>query len=80
MINGLQAIVSRQMNLALAPAVLTIATIHGGVRGNIIPDSVVMTGTLRMFDEAMQQDIHMRIRRTVTDIASAWGATATRFT
>ena len=76
-INGLQAIVSRQMNLALAPAVLTIATIHGGVRGNIIPDSVVMTGTLRMFDEAMQKDIHMRIRRTVTDIASAWGTTAT---
>jgi amidohydrolase len=76
-ITGLQAIVSRQMNLALAPAVLTIATIHGGVRNNIIPDSVVMTGTLRMFDPAMQQDIQARIRRTVTDLAAAWGATAT---
>jgi amidohydrolase len=76
-ITGLQAIVSRQMNLAMAPAVLTIATIHGGVRNNIIPDSVVMTGTIRMFDQAMQQDIQARIRRTVTDLASAWGATAT---
>jgi len=76
-ITGLQAIVSRQMNLAVAPAVLTIATIHGGVRNNIIPDSVVMTGTIRMFDPAMQQDIQARIRRTVTDLASAWGATAT---
>lgn len=76
-ITGLQAIISRQMNLAVAPAVLTIATIHGGVRNNIIPDSVVMTGTIRMFDPAMQQDIQARIRRTVTDLASAWGATAT---
>ena len=75
-INALQPIVSRQMNLALAPAVLTIATIHGGVRNNIIPDSVVMTGTLRMFDPDMQKDIHARIRRTATDVAAAWGATA----
>ena len=76
-ITGLQAIVSRQMNLALAPAVLTIATIHGGVRNNIIPDSVVMTGTIRMFDAAMQQDMHARIRRTITELTAAWGATAT---
>jgi amidohydrolase len=75
-INALQAIVSRQMNLALAPAVLTIATIHGGVRNNIIPDSVVMTGTLRMFDPGMLDDIRARIKRTVTDVAAAWGATA----
>ncbi len=76
-ITGLQAIVSRQMNLALGPAVLTIATIHGGVRNNIIPDSVVMTGTIRMFDAAMQQDMHARIRRTITELTAAWGATAT---
>ena len=76
-INAMQAVVSRQMNLALAPAVLTIATIHGGVRLNIIPDSVVMTGTLRMFDPGMQKDIHARITRTAEAVASAWGATAT---
>jgi amidohydrolase len=75
-INALQPIVSRQMNLAQAPAVLTIATIHGGVRNNIIPDSVVMTGTLRMFDPDMQRDIHARIKRTAQDVAAAWGATA----
>ena len=75
-INALQAIVSRQTNLALAPAIITIGSIHGGVRRNIIPDSVVLSGTIRMFDAAMQKDIHERIRRTVTDVAAAWGATA----
>lgn len=75
-INALQAIVSRQTNLAQAPAVITIGSMHGGVRRNIIPDSVVLSGTIRMFDAAMQTEIHERIRRTVTDVAAAWGATA----
>ncbi len=76
-VNALQAIVSRQTNLAQAPAIITIGSVHGGVRRNIIPDSVVMQGTIRMFDTAMQNDIHDRIRRTVTKVAEAWGATAT---
>ncbi len=75
-LNALQAIVSRQMNLAVGPAVLTIGSIHGGVRRNIIPDSVVLSGTIRMFDDAMQKDIHARITRTAKDVAAAWGATA----
>lgn len=75
-VNALQAIVARQTNLALAPAVVTIGSIQGGVRRNIIPDSVVMSGTIRMFDAAMQKDIHARIIRTVKDIAASWGATA----
>jgi len=76
-VNALQAIVSRQTNLALAPAIVTIGSIHGGVRRNIIPDSVVLSGTIRMFDSAMQKDIHARITRTISDVAAAWGATAT---
>jgi amidohydrolase len=75
-INALQAIVSRQTNLAQAPAVITIGSIHGGVRRNIIPDSVVLSGTIRMFDSAMQSEIHERIKRTVTSVAAAWGGTA----
>ena len=75
-LNAMQAIVSRQMNLALAPAVLTIGSIQGGVRRNIIPDSVVMSGTIRMFDAQMQKDMHARITRTVKAVAAAWGATA----
>jgi amidohydrolase len=75
-INALQAIVSRQTNLAQAPAVITIGSMHGGVRRNIIPDSVVLSGTIRMFDAAMQREIHERIKRTVTSVAAAWGGSA----
>jgi amidohydrolase len=73
---GLQTIVSRQTNISLLPAVLTVGQIQGGNRSNIIPDSVVMVGTLRTFDATMRADITRRIERTARDIASASGATA----
>jgi amidohydrolase len=74
---ALQTITARQTDITAAPAVVTVATIHGGVRGNIIPDSVVMTGTIRTFDEAMRKDVNARIRRTAEMIAQGSGATAT---
>lgn len=73
---GLQTIASRQVNVAYLPSVLTVGQIAGGNRSNIIPDSVVMVGTLRTFDDAMRKDIAMRIERTATDIARSAGATA----
>jgi amidohydrolase len=73
---GLQTIVSRQIALTTAPAVVTLGTIQGGNRSNIIPDEVTMTGTIRTFDPGMQKQIHERIRRTVAGIAEAAGATA----
>ena len=74
---ALQTIPSRQINITTAPAVVTIGSIQGGNRGNIIPDSVVMQGTVRTFDEAMRADIKSRIERTATSIAASAGATAT---
>ncbi|HET7275947.1 MAG TPA: M20/M25/M40 family metallo-hydrolase, partial [Longimicrobiaceae bacterium] len=76
-INGLQTIVSRQMDLTNAAAVVTIGTIDGGVRHNIIPDSVVMTGTIRALDPKMRKQLHASIRRTAELIAQSAGATAT---
>ena len=76
-IQGLQMIPSRQLDITTAPAVVTIGSIHGGVRGNIIPDKVEMTGTIRTFDRAMRTDLLQRIETTATEIASAWGAKAT---
>lgn len=73
---GLQTIASRQVNVAYLPSVLTVGQITGGNRSNIIPDSVVMVGTLRTFDDDMRADIAMRIRRTAEDIARSAGATA----
>ena len=58
---GLQTVVSRQVDLTREPAVVTIGSIKGGVRGNIIPDSVQMEGTIRTFDEGMRDDIHERV-------------------
>ena len=73
---GLQTITSRQIDLTAAPAVVTVGVINGGVRLNIIPDSVVMLGTIRTFDNAMRSDIHQRVRRTAESIAQSAGATA----
>jgi len=75
-INALQTIPSRQMDLTAAPSIVTVGMIQGGVRGNIIPDSVVMVGTVRTLDTLHQKDIHARIKRTVEKIAESAGATA----
>ena len=73
---GLQTIVSRQVDVTLEPAVVSIGAIRGGVRDNIIPDAVEMLGTVRTFNEEMRKDIHSRIRNTVELIAQSAGATA----
>jgi amidohydrolase len=73
---GLQTVVSRQTDLTASPAIVTVATINGGVRNNIIPDSVVMTGTIRTFDETQRQQLPVLVRRTAESIAAAAGATA----
>ena len=74
---GLQTIASRQIDVTAAPAIITVGVINGGVRYNIIPDSVVMVGTIRTFDAAMRRDIHDRVRRTAESIAQSGGASAT---
>ena len=76
-IEGLQTIVSRQSELTKAPVVITVGKINAGVRSNIIPEECVMDGTIRTLDSKMQQDVHERIKHTVTNIAEAGGATAT---
>jgi amidohydrolase len=68
--------VSRQINIAKEPAVVTIGGIDGGNRFNIIPDKVVMVGTIRTFDEALRADIHRRVKITAENIAAASGASA----
>jgi amidohydrolase len=76
-ITALQTVISRQTDITKAPAIVTIGEIRGGNRGNIIPDSVMMTGTIRTFDEGVRKDIKERITRMVEMIAQSAGATAT---
>ncbi len=75
-VTSLQTIVSRQTRLTLAPAVVTVGMFNAGVRNNIIPDSAVIMGTIRTFDPAMREDIHMRVKRTAELVAQSQGATA----
>ena len=73
---GLQTVVSRQIDLTTAPAVVTVGTIEGGSRHNIVPDQVKMSGTIRTFDPEMRKEILARVKRTAENIAEAAGATA----
>ncbi|HVH38702.1 MAG TPA: amidohydrolase [Gemmatimonadaceae bacterium] len=73
---GLQTIVSRQVDISAAPAIVTVGTFNAGVRGNIIPDSAVMTGTIRTFNVAMRNEIFERVKRTAEQIAASAGARA----
>lgn len=73
---GLQTIVSRQINLTEAPAVITVGIIRGGVRENIIPDEVELRGTIRTLDPEVRKMIHERIGITARRIAESAGATA----
>ncbi len=75
-INALQTVASRQENIAKAPLVVTIGKINGGTRNNIIPDQVMMEGTLRALDDSMRFDAQRRISKMCADIAAASGATA----
>jgi amidohydrolase len=67
-----QTIVSRQVD-PQQPAVLTVGTIHGGTKNNIIPDEVTMGLTLRTYSMAMRDQIIEDIRRTARGLAEAYG-------
>lgn len=75
-VQGFQNIVARQTNLTEAAAVITVGSIHGGLRFNIIPEEVVMIGTIRTLDSEMQEEIHRRLIRTAKSIAESAGARA----
>jgi amidohydrolase len=75
-IQGLQTIVSRQMDLTQAPVIITVGKINAGVRPNIIPEEAIMEGTIRTLDSKMQKEVHERMRNTVKNIAASYGATA----
>jgi amidohydrolase len=79
MVIALQTIVSRRVDVTLEPAVVSIGSIRGGVRDNIIPDEVEMLGTMRTFNEKMRADIQARIRDIVEHVARSAGATGEVF-
>ncbi len=75
-VTAFQSIVARQVNIAEAPAVVTVGKFAGGNRSNIIPDTVELVGTIRAFDEGERTKIRERVRAIATSYATASGATA----
>lgn len=74
-IEGLQHIVSRQSDLTKAPLVISVGSLHAGVRANIIPETAQMDGTIRSLDATMRKETHEKIKQTANAIAVANGAT-----
>jgi amidohydrolase len=72
-----QTIVSRQID-PQEPAVLTVGTIHGGTKSNIIPDDVTLGLTLRAYSPAVRDQIIAAVRRTANGLAEAYGIPADR--
>lgn len=75
-INNLQTIVSRNLDLTQNAGVVTIGSIHGGNRFNIIPESVEMMGTIRALSEKDEQMIKERVKQIATKTAESAGASA----
>jgi amidohydrolase len=76
-INGLQTIISRESQLTKEGAVISVGSIHSGIRFNIIPESLEMIGTIRTLDRNMKELIRTRMNEMVPAIAKAYRAEAT---
>jgi amidohydrolase len=73
-VTALQTIVSRSVDITRLPAIVTVGQFQSGVRNNIIPDTARLVGTIRTFDDAVQTDIHERVRKIAEGIAAGAGA------
>ena len=76
-IDGFQTIISREAKLTDEAAVITVGKITSGTRFNIIPESAEMIGTVRTLDSYMRLQIMKRMNEMATDIAKAYGGSAT---
>ncbi|WP_202845232.1 amidohydrolase [Luteimonas saliphila] len=74
LVSTAQSIVSRRTDITRLPAVVTFGAVKGGIRHNIIPDSVELIGTIRTFDEGMREAIFKDLRNVSEHVAAAHGA------
>ena len=74
-INNLQTIVSRNLDVTQNAGVVTVGSIHGGVRSNIIPEQVEMWGTIRALSAEDEKLLISRVKQIATKTAEANNAT-----
>jgi amidohydrolase len=75
-VTSMQAIVSRQSDITRTPVVVSVGAIKGGIRHNIIPESVEMMGTIRTYDATVREKTISSLRNVAEHVAAANGATA----
>src|SRR5262245_29521498 len=73
-VSALQTIRSRRIDTQ-EPFVLTLGSIHGGNRFNIIADEVKLEGTVRTLNETVRKQVQAMMRKTLEGVTSAYGAT-----
>ena len=73
---GLNTIISRRVKIIDQPAVVSVGSIHGGNRHNIIPEEVKLVGTIRTLGAEQRELVHHRIKDIAENIAKSAGATA----
>jgi amidohydrolase len=73
-VNALQTIVSRSVDITQLPAIVSVGQFQSGVRNNIIPETAKLVGTIRTFDDDVQNDIHARVRKIAEGVAAGAGA------
>ncbi|MBU1374951.1 MAG: amidohydrolase [Alphaproteobacteria bacterium] len=72
-VQAFNQIAARQIKVTITPTILTISTIHGGLRYNIIPEDLTMTGTLRSFDQTLRKEVMARAEKAVASISDRYG-------
>ncbi|MGB1448409.1 MAG: amidohydrolase [Flavobacteriaceae bacterium] len=75
-LDGIQSIISRNVDLTNEAAVISVGSIHSGIRFNIIPESAQMIGTIRTLDANMKEIIRERMKSLIPSIAKAYGGEA----
>jgi amidohydrolase len=75
-VQALNTISARQVDVTETPTVVTIGSLQAGVRFNVIADEARLDGTIRTFSAERRQDVIDRVTRTVKDLADSYGATA----
>ena len=74
-VSALQTIVSRHVDITQLPAIVSVGQFQSGVRNNIIPETARLVGTIRTFDDSVQNDIHARVKKIAEGVAMGAGAT-----
>ena len=74
LIQNLNTIVSRRINIVNNPAVISVGIVRSGTRGNIIPEDSEIQGTIRTFDPDLRAEIYDEIRQVASGVALGTGS------